>query len=741
MMADELLNAQDLITAKKHDTFHSEVVTGKAGGLSTGANIDYATNAVTAQVQKTLPKILDDLDWSYVGLFADGVTFTDKTDFAVDTVGTQWIYTGLLPFSATAGTVPSEPTYQAVHVRDHNQTTNRDAVGAHDTIYSRKFSSVAECIAYSGHSIGLRYTVEDYYGGVNPSGSGILFFNVVAAGAGLADGGQYIDIPGGLYQLKQNLKKPYDTKAWGARHDFDPSTGIGTDNRPFIQATINYVQSLAGGGEITMQGGDCYLGTDLNPDTNLLPSVVSNLGIQLLIGSIWSEGKDYVNNIRLIGQGTNLYAGRAGRMLTIGKSKGVTVSGLNFYHYVGGVITGQRGISDNAIRVCDGSQHIDLTNNYMTNHLGWGVDITGDSEDPSTNNYLCSNINVYKNFIKTRYGNGTRAYNTLAAPSDPQGTGGAWCIAIINGENINIYDNDLIGDIDLENNTTSQTFNNIDIFSNRFKSGWVTPQTTIGTDYWHDEPTNPVGTLDKFELRQGVLFNGVGLDADPRNIRCRDNTFENAYFLSYSKYRMAITGNTGYRGRIEVGYYQDGEQITDGAIVTDNYADVTPDTKGFISIAGLLTNSKITNNGVKDIASVPTISLDNPSGRSLIADSNYENNRLKGKTSVTAGNTYRVTVTPFMTPVCTFNTAVYLSGGAGSGVLSLYCAGLGKTGTTQTYDVVELAKGTPAGTVSFSAVTKFADGIFYFDVTVSASAGEMSFSSPDSYAIIDVTIL
>ena len=59
MMADELLNAQDLITAKKHDTFHSEVVTGKAGGLSTGSNIDYATNAVTGQVQKTLPKILD----------------------------------------------------------------------------------------------------------------------------------------------------------------------------------------------------------------------------------------------------------------------------------------------------------------------------------------------------------------------------------------------------------------------------------------------------------------------------------------------------------------------------------------------------------------------------------------------------------------------------------------------------------------------------------------------------------
>lgn len=159
-MADELLNAQDLITAKKHDTFHSEVVTGKTGGLSTGANIDYATNAVTGQVQKTLPKILDDLDWSYVGLFADGVTFTDKTDFAVDAVGTQWIYTGSLPFSATAGTVPSEPTYQAVHVRDHNATSNRNAVGSHDAIYDRR-TTVA--IASSGvfTEIGTIVTLTD----------------------------------------------------------------------------------------------------------------------------------------------------------------------------------------------------------------------------------------------------------------------------------------------------------------------------------------------------------------------------------------------------------------------------------------------------------------------------------------------------------------------------------------------------------------------------------------------------
>lgn len=60
MMADELLNAQDLIAAKKHDTFHSEVITGKVNG--SGGDISIATNAATGQNQKTLPFILDSIE-------------------------------------------------------------------------------------------------------------------------------------------------------------------------------------------------------------------------------------------------------------------------------------------------------------------------------------------------------------------------------------------------------------------------------------------------------------------------------------------------------------------------------------------------------------------------------------------------------------------------------------------------------------------------------------------------------
>lgn len=59
----DTLSLADLQTAKKHQLFESEVITGKAGGVASGADIDYATNQVTGQRQKTLPAILRDLGY------------------------------------------------------------------------------------------------------------------------------------------------------------------------------------------------------------------------------------------------------------------------------------------------------------------------------------------------------------------------------------------------------------------------------------------------------------------------------------------------------------------------------------------------------------------------------------------------------------------------------------------------------------------------------------------------------
>lgn len=73
-MAGDLLKVADLEKAKLHDTFHSEVISGKEGGLSTGADIDYATNAATGQVQRTMPALLRDL-FAIEDAPADGKTY------------------------------------------------------------------------------------------------------------------------------------------------------------------------------------------------------------------------------------------------------------------------------------------------------------------------------------------------------------------------------------------------------------------------------------------------------------------------------------------------------------------------------------------------------------------------------------------------------------------------------------------------------------------------------------------
>ncbi|WIL01960.1 tail spike protein [Salmonella phage S4lw] len=60
----DVLSINDLQIAKKHQIFEAEVITGKQGGVAGGADIDYATNQVTGQTQKTLPAVLRDAGFS-----------------------------------------------------------------------------------------------------------------------------------------------------------------------------------------------------------------------------------------------------------------------------------------------------------------------------------------------------------------------------------------------------------------------------------------------------------------------------------------------------------------------------------------------------------------------------------------------------------------------------------------------------------------------------------------------------
>lgn len=106
----DVLSLADLQTAKKHQIFEAEVITGKSGGVAGGADIDYATNQVTGQTQKTLPAVLRDAGFSPVSWdFSTGGTLTvnDRDKVVYDPVGKTWYsYAGVLPVTVPASFNP-----------------------------------------------------------------------------------------------------------------------------------------------------------------------------------------------------------------------------------------------------------------------------------------------------------------------------------------------------------------------------------------------------------------------------------------------------------------------------------------------------------------------------------------------------------------------------------------------------------------------------------------------------------
>lgn len=111
----DVLSLADLQTAKKHQLFEAEVITGKAGGVAGGADIDYATNQVTGQTQKTLPAVLRDagvkpapFDFSTGGIL--GVNDRDLSvlwPISAGGDGNYYIWKGALPKAIPASSSPA----------------------------------------------------------------------------------------------------------------------------------------------------------------------------------------------------------------------------------------------------------------------------------------------------------------------------------------------------------------------------------------------------------------------------------------------------------------------------------------------------------------------------------------------------------------------------------------------------------------------------------------------------------
>lgn len=114
MACGDVLSLEDLQTAKKHQIFEAEVITGKVGGVAGGATIDTTTNPVTGQTQQTLPSILADLGFDVQSWTSStgGVLASANQVFLNDTPGSlgrgdYYAWGGTFPKTVPAGTDPA----------------------------------------------------------------------------------------------------------------------------------------------------------------------------------------------------------------------------------------------------------------------------------------------------------------------------------------------------------------------------------------------------------------------------------------------------------------------------------------------------------------------------------------------------------------------------------------------------------------------------------------------------------
>lgn len=162
----DVLSLADLQTAKKHQIFEAEVITGKSGGVAGGADIDYATNQVTGQTQKTLPAVLRDLWFSPVSwdfLTGGTLTATDRDKVVYDPVSKTWYsYAGALPVTVPAG---FNPVGNADWKPQTDPNLRDDLLTGEilNTLYAREFNTVADMAASTHLQIGEYVRTNGFY--------------------------------------------------------------------------------------------------------------------------------------------------------------------------------------------------------------------------------------------------------------------------------------------------------------------------------------------------------------------------------------------------------------------------------------------------------------------------------------------------------------------------------------------------------------------------------------------------
>ena len=253
----DVLSLADLQTAKKHQIFEAEVITGKSGGVAGGADIDYATNQVTGQTQKTLPAVLRDAGFSPVSWdFSTGGTLTvnDRDKVVYDPVSKTWYaYSGALPVTVPAG---FNPVGNADWKPKTDPTLREDLATYGIGTGSQMVDGVAvEPLDLASPQANItplgRYAMGRNAGGLD------MMYRVMETADGSADGTIVIDRADGN-KLVLNIADSIDVRF------FDD--GVRTDQQ-ILQAALDYAGGVAGFCEVKITpkniSGDPWVFTGL----------------------------------------------------------------------------------------------------------------------------------------------------------------------------------------------------------------------------------------------------------------------------------------------------------------------------------------------------------------------------------------------------------------------------------------------------------------------------------------------
>lgn len=298
----DVLSLADLQTAKKHQVFEAEVITGKSGGVASGADIDYATNQVTGQVQKTLPAVLRDAGFRPASFnFTTGGTIAEnEADLVVlwpipdGGDGNYYKWKGTLPKVIPASSTPlttggiSDSAWSPV--TDNTLREELAATGGSLLIadfsspdaysYIAEATSFAQLRTITPRAEGVKIKLRGYRNG-SELGGGVFIGHLTAK----ADNGITVASGGGSYYWEREDVKNIDVFMAGAHGDGS------TDDYSYFQAAIDYVQTLnlvAGAvtGSVIAPFGYTYkIGTQLVLSVPLKFHVLGNL--------YWSASTDY----------------------------------------------------------------------------------------------------------------------------------------------------------------------------------------------------------------------------------------------------------------------------------------------------------------------------------------------------------------------------------------------------------------------------------------------------------------